>query len=136
MPAQPQVRTGIQGLPENAQGRRPLRAQASARLKLISSFTPTRDRSCQWHPMQKGYYTHVRAAFMFGAAASSRSRCISGTATPTPAGLLRIRLLPRREPGQPVMWLLEAWTVAAVHASVTGEFISGAGLDAVPIIRL
>jgi hypothetical protein len=34
------------------------------------------------------------------------------------------------------MWLLEAWTVAAVHASVTGEFISGAGLEAVPIIRL
>jgi hypothetical protein len=27
-------------------------------------------------------------------------------------------------------------TVAAVHASVTGEFISGAGLEAVPIIRL
>lgn len=47
-----------------------------------------------------------------------------------------LRLLPRREPGQPVMWLLEAWTVAAVHASVTGEFISGAGLEAVPIIRL
>jgi hypothetical protein len=54
VPAQTQVRTGIQGLAENAQGRRPLRAQPSARLKaeIKSSFTPTRDGSCQWHPMQ------------------------------------------------------------------------------------